>query len=444
MNNIQMINIDLLHPHPDNPRKELGDLTELAQSIRENGVYQNLTVVPDETGYTIIIGHRRCAAAKLAGMQEMPCAVVEMTQHEQLSTMLLENMQRSDLTPYEQAQGFQLMIDMGSTVEQIVQKTGFSATTVHRRLKMAELDQKVLKEVSVRQISLEDFDKLAKIEDIKTRNDCLKNIGTSNFAMDVQKKIKKQNIGKNLPWVQSEIRRLKGKKITYSQTYYGDYKQVGSDIQIDELKGHTLEAPDTGDKKLHYFLDEDSGRLRFFVEKEKAAPVRRPQAEIDREKAMAEANEKLLEISKLCEKLRGDFVQTLTVTNKNREDMLVGVATAVISLGFKYGNVSSHKLCAVAGIERKWQSGEDREVANLLMEDSARTIPGIIYTAFCDENERYHTDYKKQWPQHKQNMRLDMLYTWLVSVGYVMSDEEIALQDGSHGLLHLGEYHEEK
>ena len=101
MNNIQMISIDLLHPHPDNPRKELGDLTELAQSIRENGVYQNLTVVPDETGYTIIIGHRRCAAAKLAGMQEMPCAVVEMTQHEQLSTMLLENMQRSDLTPYE-------------------------------------------------------------------------------------------------------------------------------------------------------------------------------------------------------------------------------------------------------------------------------------------------------------------------------------------------------
>lgn len=139
-----------LHPHPDNPRKELGDLTELAASIKENGIFQNLTVIPghylnsreyiakcvDEGGdaaaaaaawtpkavwssddYTIIIGHRRAAAAQQAGLFEVPCVVVEMDEREQLQTMMIENMQRSDLTTYEQAQGFQLMLDLGDTVE---------------------------------------------------------------------------------------------------------------------------------------------------------------------------------------------------------------------------------------------------------------------------------------------------------------------------------------
>ncbi len=168
------IPIDKLFPHPDNPRKELGDLTELAASIKANGVFQNLTVVKKfgeitkkwNGNYTIIIGHRRCAAAKLAGLTELPCVVAEMTPQEQLSTMLLENMQRSDLTVYEQAQSFQILIDMGESVDSVASKTGFSSGTVRRRLKMTELDQKVLKQVSSRPLSLGDFDKLAQIEDL--------------------------------------------------------------------------------------------------------------------------------------------------------------------------------------------------------------------------------------------------------------------------------------
>lgn len=165
--------VNQLHPHPENPRRELGDLTEMAESIKAKGVLQNLTVVPGhwmtpeewtaasaeyeanpteelrtlmnskwlDTEYTVIIGHRRRGGAKLAGLTEVPCVIVEMTRKEQLETMLLENMQREDLSPYEQARGFQLMIDLGDTVEGIVEKTGFSRTTVKRRLEMARLDQ---------------------------------------------------------------------------------------------------------------------------------------------------------------------------------------------------------------------------------------------------------------------------------------------------------------
>ena len=141
MTELTYLSVDKLHPHPDNPRKDMGDLTELTDSIKANGVFQNLTVVPEGDGYTIIIGHRRCAAAKAAGLTEVPCIVTEMSEREQLQTMLTENMQRSDLTVYEQAQGFQMMLNMGDTVDDIAEKSGFSATTVRRRVKLLELDK---------------------------------------------------------------------------------------------------------------------------------------------------------------------------------------------------------------------------------------------------------------------------------------------------------------
>lgn len=139
------IEISKLQPHPQNPRKNVGDISELAESIKKNGVFQNLTVVPngDDT-YTIIIGHRRHAAAQKAGLTELPCAVVEMTEKEQLSTMLLENMQREDLTALEQAEGFQMMIDLGESVNSISEQTGFSPSTVRHRVKLLELDRDVL------------------------------------------------------------------------------------------------------------------------------------------------------------------------------------------------------------------------------------------------------------------------------------------------------------
>jgi len=154
MAEIKYIPVKKLWQHPDNPRKDLGDVSELAESIKVNGVLQNLTVVPligeitkkwDGESYRVIIGHRRLAAAKLAGLEELPCVVVEMSEREQLSTMLTENMQRSDLTVYEQAQGFQMMLDMGDTVEDIAEKSGFSATTVRRRVKLLELDKDKLR-----------------------------------------------------------------------------------------------------------------------------------------------------------------------------------------------------------------------------------------------------------------------------------------------------------
>lgn len=77
MDVITQISVNLIDPHPENPRKDLGDLTELAESIKANGIMQNLTIIPKDGGrYTVVIGHRRLAAAKKAGLATVPCAII--------------------------------------------------------------------------------------------------------------------------------------------------------------------------------------------------------------------------------------------------------------------------------------------------------------------------------------------------------------------------------
>lgn len=233
---IKNIKIELLEGHPDNPRKVLGDLEELRDSIKANGVFQNLTVVPhpDKIGmYRVVIGHRRMAAAKLAGIPELPCSVVEMDYKDQVSTMLLENMQRSDLTVYEQAQGFQLMLDLGETLETIHQKTGFSPTTISRRVKLLELNQDKFAKAQERGATLEDYARLNKIEDVKERNRVLEHIGTSNFEWQLNYALTEQRAKKNKPIMLKELKSFAtqipnsaNRKYEYSSySSYSNYKE---------------------------------------------------------------------------------------------------------------------------------------------------------------------------------------------------------------------------
>ena len=179
---------DMLQHHPNNPRKNLGDLTELKKSIAKNGILQNLTVIPvDAEGddvdidkavcYYVLIGNRRFEAGKDI-VKSFPVTVIEgLSQREQLSIMLEENMQRSDLTIIEQAEGFQMMLDLGESVQDIVEKTGFSETTVYHRLNIAKLDKKTLEKKyndSEFQLSLTDLYELERLKNKKDRNKILK------------------------------------------------------------------------------------------------------------------------------------------------------------------------------------------------------------------------------------------------------------------------------
>lgn len=175
---LEMINVALIEPHPDNPRKEIGDIREMTDSIKQNGIMQNLTVMRRGSRYQLLIGHRRFAAAKAAGLTEVPCKILTgLSRNEQISIMLEENMQRTDLTVLEQAQGFQMMLDLGDTIEDVANKSGFSKRTVQHRVNIAKLDPDVVKEktgTDGMQLSIMDFMELERLKSIEDRNEVLK------------------------------------------------------------------------------------------------------------------------------------------------------------------------------------------------------------------------------------------------------------------------------
>lgn len=440
---IKMLPITELFPHPDNPRKELGDLTELANSIKAKGVMQNLTVVRRaEGGYTVIIGHRRRAASEVAGITELPCVIAEMTPQEQLETMLLENMQRVDLTAYEQAQGFQLMMNFGDTVEEISEKTGFSPTTVRRRIKLCELDQEKLKTVSSRQISITDLDKLSKIDSIAERNNVLEYIGTNNFESRLASTIKTQNIKKMSPVAKALVKKLKAKKISYSETYGGKYQRLGQTIYLNEWDGVTIPVKSDETRKLYYLLDDGWGKFEIYVETPKKKPVKRPAEEIEREKRIDEAWSELDSMTSLHHQLRMDFVKSLNVNSKNTAEMFRGAVVACTLNVFGYVSGTSELAREALSIE----DGADTLRRSLIAVADVQlsAFPQIIYAAFGDCNTNgYKGGWKGSFPYHADNVKLDALYRWLCSVGYQMSDDEIALQNGTHEVLKRGEKEKE-
>ncbi len=440
MNGIINLSVELLEPHPNNPRKELGDLTELSESIKENGIMQNLTVVPFEseagTRYRVIIGHRRLAASKAAGLAEVPCAVVDMDEKTQLSTMLLENIQRSDLTAFEQAQGFQLMIDLGDTISEVSKRTGFSESTIRKRLKLAELDQETLKSTADRNITMDEYLKLSKIEDIKERNRLLKDIGTSNFNWSYEKTLKKQEVAKILPQVKKDLRAMGAKQIKGSQTYNGEYVGHGKRIPLLEWK-QSLTPVDAGKRQYYYEIDTEYGcYVQFYVEAPKKKKVKRPAEEIQREKDIADRKEKLTALAKQAYEMRRKFVSELTLTSKNEKAIMRGALLAHVIQDRWYGAKDNTLVAEKSGDPNAcdvW--GEGRAEHFIKLSNDKNVIPALIYREMIDnQSRRCWEDYTYNPPKYKRNVCLELVYDWLTLLGYEMSDEETALLNGTHEL----------
>lgn len=430
------IPIEQLHPHPDNPRKDLGDLTELADSIKANGILQNLTVVPlTDGGYTVVIGHRRLAASKLAGLEKLPCVIVNMDSRAQVQTMLMENIQRSDLTVYEQAQGFQMMLDMGASVEEIAKKSGFSQTTVRRRVKMMELDQEQLKEVSARQISLSDFDRLAQIEDIKTRNKVLKDIGTYNFDNSVARAIREEHRKKVTPDAKKQIKALGLKEVPETERYSGKYDTVSS-INLDTWDPENgLGIKDA--TSILYSLDH-WGNLYFYKKRERAAQKKKSKAEAEREKAIANAHAAIKEEAAVAFELRQKFVKSISVSQKTLAPLLCGAVIGIVSSTVLYKSADRSSLLKLIGVDPdgKWDEVRSGAIKAITTMNIDTLIPEVVYSVFQDsKGNGYHSSYKGEWPKHEENLMLDALYAWLQGMGYEMSDSEKSLQDGTHELF---------
>ena len=140
----RLLPIDKLDPNPHQPRTEIGDLTELTASIREKGVLEPLLVKPMRGRWMIIAGERRWRAAKTAGLKELPCIEMDVDDSAVAEIALIENMQRKDLTPWEEADGLRALCErFGYTHEDVARKVGKSRSTVTEALSIASIPESI-------------------------------------------------------------------------------------------------------------------------------------------------------------------------------------------------------------------------------------------------------------------------------------------------------------
>lgn len=412
--NIVEIPLSSIFAHPDNPRKNLGDLTELAESIQTNGILQNLTVVRnklDDT-YTVIIGHRRLAAAKLAGLTTVPCVVTEMTDEEELATMLTENMQRSDLTVYEQAEGIQLLLDYSFSIADISKKTGLSQSTIRRRTKLLELDKEAFAQSQQRQVSLSDYEKLNEFEDIETRNMLLNTLGTSDFNYKYERAKREQKENQKREALINYLKTLKNVKPS---------KQKRASIwRYDGILYSQEDAKQRIENNREYCYEVSSYGVNLYKKSTNAELERDYQEEQRMKKRDCFWKEAEI-LNKTTRVLRKRFTENPPKLNKEQYAILVK-------------EFVRSRICMSSWEYPECLDGSMADFDSVFEVDNGISIMLELLWLSKDKHAGGYITNTLNNP-YKVNESLNSFYYLLTRLGYVMSDEEKQLRDGTHPIF---------
>lgn len=182
--------------HPKNIRKDVGDVSTLADSLAAQGVQQPLKVAPNgkPDRYIVIAGHRRLAAAKLARLKTVPCVIDHglTDEADQIAAMLAENIEREDLTPVEEAAGVEMLLDLKLNQKEIASRTGMSAARVRTRAKIAKLSPEVKAQLTEHEVTLADAEFIAthagNARDLELLEEAL---GTRNWELAKQQQLER-------------------------------------------------------------------------------------------------------------------------------------------------------------------------------------------------------------------------------------------------------------
>lgn len=140
----RLLAIERIVPNPHQPRKHFGDLTEMVASIKEKGILEPILVRSHEGSYQIIAGERRYQAAKIAGLRHLPCIEVDVDNRGMLEISLIENLQRKDLTPFEEAAAIQRLCEQFRyTHDEIARKLGKSRPVITEALSLNRMPEEI-------------------------------------------------------------------------------------------------------------------------------------------------------------------------------------------------------------------------------------------------------------------------------------------------------------
>lgn len=434
------IGVEHIHPHPDNPRKDLGDLSELTESIKKSGIMQNLSVIPMDDDYkefTVIIGHRRLAAAKAAGLKQLPCRIIEgMSMKEQVGIMLEENMQRNDLTIWEQAQGFQMMMDLGESEDSIAEKTGFSRTTIRHRLNIAKLDQKLLKEKEkseMFQLSLKDLYELEKIEDIETRDKILREANSSRDLVWRAQNAAAEEKRKKAEDAVAAILKAKGlkraPKAAENEMYSGKWETLKS-INLDAKIPKTITFKESGELFfLRYYRE-----IRIIRKAEKGKK-QKSEHELQRER-IDRSRKKVKAMLKEMDKRRREFIGNILSGRidplRDTADIQKEIWDILVDVG-TYTCMSSMTGFFMGKHDCDCKPEEREEVRKKVAGCSLLQQMLIILNFAMENNIGYIIDYNGIWNEDNAG-RMQRSYRILERYGWSFEEGEEQLLDGTHEL----------
>ena len=469
MNEIKMIPIGELMHHPENPRKDLGDLEELTASIKANGILQNLTVVADleKCKYLVVIGNRRFEAAKAAGLVELPCVISEMDHKTQVATMLEENMQRSDLTVYEQAEGFQMMMDLGFTQKEISEKTGFSEKTVRERVKLTKLNKKGFAKAVNKGATLLDLIEITKLDSKTDQNKVLEYAGTENFRKEMLDALKEQEFRKNKsrlePIVSAAMNEMpEGERYNskWERCWSDSFKLSGTEEElrkhIEKLKKRYPDVP-----WVYQFWKYQDGELEFYHGKPKKEAEQVPEGELSERQKAIRRGKHLRYVKSFWEKayeLRKDFVMNYTVANGQSTSTLGKIMvryalsnqiswTGEIGKNHDWSDKLIREMLKLppepVEVENREDPTEDKYLTVWQQIDGKSDMPlvrimmvwavaGGVFWPDAPEHGLYdYNDGHYSEGSYQANGVVE-LYDFLVDCGYQLSDMEKQLLDGTH------------
>ncbi len=461
---IVQIQVANLYHHPDNPRKCLGDVSELAESVRKNGVMQNLTVIPfgsymppenqvranevgPGSGFHVLIGNRRLEAAKMAGIESVPCRIVSnLDKRQQVSIMLEENMQRSDLTILEQAEGFQMMLDLGDTVEGIREKTGFSKSTIYHRLNIAKLDKETLQKKEADegfQLSIGDLNELERIRDVGKRN----------------KVLRQASDGRNLRYlidnaVHEEEREKRAEKIKEILEGQGmspapEGAQGRLYVEYESVKTVFLDAEDCCEnvpdateydcpvEELMYF----SGGYYMYVirkkeEREQEHEIREDMAKEERQNNKRKIEAITEEMDAKKDRLIKGIIHGDVVPIEETAAVYAEIWGRMLAIGT---DVSKEAMFGFFTKKSKWKltDEEEKEIEKkidgltVLQQMLLAMDASVFYGSLCYYDGTFNSDDAEKRQQ---------LYGILKKYGWSLTEEEARVLDGTHELYARGDY----
>ena len=421
---ITLINVGDISNNVNNPRRDLGDLSELRDSIAKNGVLQPLTVVPVDEAlpYKVVIGHRRLEAARQAGVEEVPCIIEAWSEEEQLNVMMMENMLREQLTTYEEAKGFQMMLDLGKSVEQVSEETGFSQSTVRSRTRLLSLNEDGFKKSIERGATLSDLSKLYDIEDEHTRNGVLRYAGSKEFQSKLQSAVEAERKAKKMADAEMHIS-VWAQKIE-KPNFVGDEQTVMHYITSFNCWSDTVPECVDESKKFYYTRDDYSIRIYMEGEAEKDTEAE------ERKAREREISNSLSDAAKSCYNLRLTFVRNFGNFRKYGKTIMRSFMQAVLRdmARTSWRSFDLEQLGKVLDIEDLEENPDklndfpiEKVALALLMVYSDRETACTWRTSWQQDGYHYY---------YEANPALNEWYAFLMSIGYQPSAEEISFMNG--------------